>query len=437
MEKDDRLHPLPAAASDIPTPRQFTFPFCYEAHTLCRMAAELVRDEVARHPDWQRETEEGKMLGVLVVEDGGFLAAFSGTLTGRSTLPYFVPPVFDLHGTRFEEEEREISLMSPGNERKERSRALQQWLFRQFRFLNARGEERALPDIFAPKVPPAGTGECCAPKLLQYAYRHGLRPLCMGEFWVGRSPRGEVREDGHFYPSCQHKCKPVLEWMLQGLDVEQNPLMRDYEAVMKRLKIVHEDPDFVVVDKPSGLLSVPGKDGLPSLAELIRERNPEAEGPLIVHRLDMETSGLMVVALTTTAYHALQRQFVEHTVKKRYTARLERPLPVGEQGTIDLLICPNPYDRPRQMVNAEYGRHSITHYEVVDTEAGNAVVHLWPDTGRTHQLRLHMAAREGLGNPIVGDRLYGHAGKRLMLTADLLEFAHPATGERLSFRLTS
>ena len=227
MEKDDRLHPLPAAASDIPAPRQFTFPFCYEAHTLCRMAAELVRNEVARHPDWQRETEEGKMLGVLVVEGGGFLAAFSGTLTGRSTLPYFVPPVFDLHGTRFEEEEREISLMSPGNERKERSRALQQWLFRQFRFLNARGEERALPDIFAPKMPPAGTGECCAPKLLQYAYRHGLRPLCMGEFWVGRSPRGEVREDGHFYPSCQHKCKPVLEWMLQGLDVEQNPLMRD------------------------------------------------------------------------------------------------------------------------------------------------------------------------------------------------------------------
>ena len=222
---------------------------------------------------------------------------------------------------------------------------------------------------------------------------------------------------------------------MQGLDVEPNPLMKDYDRVMKQLRIVHEDRYFVVVDKPSGMLSVPGKDNLPSLLDIMRERYPEAEGPMIVHRLDMETSGLMVVALTDEAYHTLQRQFVEHTIRKRYTALLQRPMTIGEKGTIDLLICPNPYDRPRQIVNEEYGRRSITHYEVVGNEDGHARIHLWPDTGRTHQLRLHMAAKEGLGNPIVGDRLYGNAGERLMLFADVLEFQHPVTGDFLEFRV--
>lgn len=432
---DERMHEMPREALNVEEPKQMTFPFCYEPHQLVRLAAREVMAEVARHAEWQSEIEEGKMLGVLVVEGGRFLAAFSGTLCGRSTLPYFVPPVFDLHGTYFEEEERRISAMPMGEERIARSQALQQWLFEQFSFLNARGEECPLLDIFNPKVPPSGAGECCAPKLLQYAYKHGLRPLCMGEFWMGRSPRGEVREEGHFYPSCQHKCKPILTWMMQGLDVEPNPLMKDYDRVMKQLRIVHEDRDFVVVDKPSGMLSVPGKDNLPSLLDIMRERYPEAEGPMIVHRLDMETSGLMVVALTDEAYHTLQRQFVEHTIRKRYTALLERPMTVGEKGTIDLLICPNPYDRPRQIVNEEYGRRSITHYEVVGNEDGHARIHLWPDTGRTHQLRLHMAAKEGLGNPIVGDRLYGNAGERLMLFADVLGFQHPVSGDFLEFRV--
>lgn len=428
------IHPLPPEARGIEPPHQMTYPFCYEPHPLCLLAAEEVKHEISRHPDWAAEVAEGKMLGVLVVE-GGFLTAFSGTLCRRSTLPYFVPPVFDLHGTYFEEEEAAISLLPMGEERTCRSQALQQWLFEQYHLLNSRGETASLLKIFADKVPPAGAGDCCAPKLLQYAYRHGLRPLCMGEFWMGRSPKGEIREEGHFYPSCQHKCKPILSWMLQGLNVEPNPMMKDYAETMSRLRTLYEDADIVVFDKPSGLLSVPGKDELPSLLDIVRQRYPQAEGPVIVHRLDMDTSGLMVVALTNEAYLHLQQQFIHHTVQKRYSALLEHPMPFGQTGIIDLPLCPNPYDRPRQMVHEEYGRRSITHYEVAGNSEGHALVRLWPHTGRTHQLRVHMAHPQGLSNPIVGDRLYGRADARLMLWADQLEFIHPRTGKNMTFHL--
>ena len=430
------IHPLPPEARGIEPPHQMTYPFCYEPHPLCLLAAEEVKHEISRHPDWAAEVAEGKMLGVLVVE-GGFLAAFSGTLCRRSTLPYCVPPVFDLHGTYFEEEEAAISLLSMGEERTCRSQALQQWLFEQYHLLNGKGETASLLEIFADKVPPAGAGDCCAPKLLQYAYHHGLRPLCMGEFWMGRSPKGEIREEGHFYPSCQHKCKPILSWMLQGLNVEPNPMMKDYAETMSRLCTLYEDADIVVFDKPSGLLSVPGKDELPSLLDIVRQRYPQAEGPVIVHRLDMDTSGLMVVALTNEAYLHLQQQFIHHTVHKRYSALLEHPMPVGQTGIIDLPLCPNPYDRPRQMVHEEYGRRSITHYEVAGNSEGHALVRLWPHTGRTHQLRVHMAHPQGLSNPIVGDRLYGRADARLMLWADQLEFIHPRTGKNMTFHLPS
>lgn len=428
------IHPLPPEAEGIEAPRQMTYPFCYEPHPLCRIAAEEVKREVGRQADWAAEIGEGKMLGVLVVE-GGFLAAFSGTLCRRSTLPYFVPPVFDLHGTYFEQEEAEISLLPKGDERIRRSQALQQWLFEQYHLLNANGESASLLDIFADKTPPAGAGDCCAPKLLQYAYRNRLRPLCMGEFWMGRSPKGEIREEGHFYPACQHKCKPILTWMLQGLDVEPNPMMKDYAQTMSRLRTLYEDADIVVFDKPSGLLSVPGKEELPSLLDIVRQRYPQAEGPVIVHRLDMDTSGLMVVALTNEAYLHLQQQFIRHTVQKRYSALLERSLETGLSGTIDLPLCPNPYDRPRQMVHETYGKRSITRYEVAGNSDGHALVRLWPQTGRTHQLRVHMAHPLGLANPIVGDRLYGHAAARLMLWADQLAFVHPRTGETLNFEL--
>lgn len=423
----DRLHQLPKEAESVVPPKQFTYPFCYEANPLCRIAAEEVKNEIARHKDWMTDINEGKMLGVLVAEEG-FIAAFSGTLCGRSTLPYFVPPVFDLHGTYFEEEEARISAMPLGEERKQRSQALQSWLFRQFHFLNARGEEASLADIFTEKLPPSGAGECCAPKLLQYAFLHHLHPLCMGEFWMGKTPKGEIREEGNFYPSCQSKCKPILGWMLQGLDVEENPLRKDYEQLITQLRTIYEDENIIVIDKPAGLLSVPGKDDLPSIQELM----PEA---LMVHRLDMDTSGLMVLARNKEVHKRLQEQFIKHTVRKRYSALLEHQMQVGQKSRIDLPLCPNPYDRPRQMVHEEYGRRSITNYEVVDNIDGHALIHLWPETGRTHQLRVHTAHPWGLNNPIVGDRLYGHPDKRLMLVADELSFTHPATSEVMHFTL--
>lgn len=434
--KPDRLHQLPREAEGIVPPRQFTYPFCYEAHPLCKMAAEEVKREICRHSDWAEEIRKGKMLGVLIVTGGSpnatdrsYLAAFSGTLCQRSTLPYFVPPVFDLHGTYFEEEESRISALPMGEERKQRSQALQQWLFRQFHFLNARGQETSLPEIFGEKQPPSGAGECCAPKLLQYAYQQGLKPLCMGEFWMGETPKGEIRVEGNFYPSCQSKCKPILGWMLQGLDVEENPLRKDYDKIISQLRIIHEDADLFVIDKPAGLLSVPGKEDLPALQDLFQEET------FIVHRLDMDTSGLMVLARNKETHKQLQEQFIQHTIRKRYSALLEHPMPIGLKGRIDLPLCPNPYDRPRQMVHEEYGRRAITNYEVADVQDGHALIRLWPETGRTHQLRVHMAHPEGLKNPIVGDRLYGHPDRRLMLWADQLSFVHPTTGATMDFEL--
>ena len=302
-------------------------------------------------------------------------------------------------------------------ERHERSVALQQWLFRQFVFLNALGEEKALPELFAPATPPSGAGECCAPRLLQAAYKEGLQPLCMAEFWVGDSPKDEVRHDGHFYPACRSKCRPILRHMLRGLDVEPNPLLRDRERLLSQLHIIYNDKELAVVSKPAGLLSVPGKDDQPNVQEAMRQRFPQATGPLIVHRLDMDTSGLMLVALTEEKYHELQRLFLERRIHKVYHALLEREMPVGQEGDISLPLRPDIDDRPRQMVDPKHGKPAQTHYRVLENRDGHAFVELRPITGRTHQLRVHCAHPLGLGNPIVGDRLYGKPAERLMLHA--------------------
>ncbi len=307
-------------------------------------------------------------------------------------------------------------------ERKERSRALQDWLFRQYDFLNARGERRLLPDIFAPLRPPGGAGDCCAPKLLQAAYLSGCRPLCMGEFWVGASPADELRAEGRFYPSCRSKCLPILSFMLEGLEVDANPLAAQQSDQMQQVREVFRNADFVVLNKPGGLLSVPGKDALPSLRDYVREHYPEATGPLIVHRLDMDTSGLMVVALHEAAYHRLQHLFLQRRVEKTYLALLEKPMPVGESGSIELPLLPDIDDRPRQKVDREHGRAALTHYRVLAQVDGHALLALTPHTGRTHQLRVHCAHRDGLNNPIVGDRLYGRPAMRLMLHAARLAF---------------
>ncbi|MCF0159895.1 MAG: RluA family pseudouridine synthase, partial [Bacteroidaceae bacterium] len=298
-----------------------------------------------------------------------------------------------------------------------------------------------LMEIFKGNIPPGGTGECCAPKLMQAAYRQGWKPLCMAEFWMGPSPKDELRMEGNYYPACRSKCKPILSFMMEGLDVEPNPLLEKNKAVINQLKIIYEDEAIAVVDKPSGMLSVPGKEELPSVYSVMKERLPQAVGPLIVHRLDMDTSGLMLIAKTEDAYHCLQQQFITHQIEKEYVALLDDSLtenpPTGE-GVIDLPLCVNPYDRPRQMVSATYGKRAITHYLIEGrTSEGRIRVRFIPQTGRTHQLRVHAAHPDGLGCPIVGDNLYGKPADRLYLHAEKITFYHPISGEKTTFTVAA
>ena len=458
------LHPLPKAAESIPSPQQFTYPFCYEPHPLCVAAAEEIKP-LCR--ELLKVESSGKMFGVLVVEQNGkryYLAAFSGLLAGSYLQEGFVPPVYNLQnpGGYFKQEEAEITAINhrvqQGEdtpelrmERKQRSIALQQWLFMQFNFLNAAGNSRNLIDIFQNQPPiltaeeyfnrksatqgvkvPSGAGECCAPKLLQHAYLHGLHPLCMAEFWLGPSPKDEIRIDGNYYPACHAKCKPILGHMLQGLDVEENPMLKRNREMAALVEYVYEDDDIAVVYKPSGLLATPGKNDVPSLLDIVRERYPKA---INAHRLDMDTSGLMLFALNDAAYKHLQQQFYRQAVKKEYVALLDGTpsTDLPKEGIISLPLLPNPFDRPRQQVNHEHGKRAITHYKLLEAQR----VLFYPQTGRTHQLRVHAAHPDGLGCSIKGDPLYGTPADRLYLHAQSIEFVHPKSGERVRFNKTS
>ncbi|MDR3971887.1 MAG: pseudouridine synthase [Bacteroides sp.] len=332
--------------------------------------------------------------------------------------------------TQTEDWERRISALK--SERKTRSAALQQKLFEQFGMLNYRGEVKNLCEIFGQtvhKTPPAGAGECAAPKLLQQAYLHGWKPIAMAEFWWGDSPKTEIRHHGHYYPACKGKCEPILQHMLQGLQVEENPMLKRMQVPSKNLEIVYEDPWLSVINKPAGMLSVPGKEDAVSVYSLMREQYPEADSPLTVHRLDMATSGLMLIAKTKRVHQNLQAQFKNRLVRKRYVALLEGIVP-KDKGTVDLPLCLNPLDRPRQMVHTEHGKPAITDYQVLERLDGKRTrIAFYPRTGRTHQLRIHAAHPLGLHCPIIGDELYGEKADRLYLHAEYLEFTHPITGE--------
>ena len=446
-----RLHHF---SSDIPKPRRFTYPFCYEPHPLCILAAEEVKHEIARIAP-----TEGKMFGVLVVE-GGFLAAYSGLLEGRNDWPYFVPPVYDAQDPNgyFKTKEREISLASHLQPlaAKKMSQDLQLWLFHQYQFLNARGETKDLVDVWqayhcSPRIrrryplPPGGTGDCCAPKLLQYAYQHGLKPLCMAEFWWGPSPKSDIRHHGQFYPACRGKCKPILTWMLQGLDVDPSPDEAGFPHISPQ--VVWEDDAMAVLNKPSGLLSVPGRMEDYSVAIWSQQRWP---GSQPVHRLDLWTSGIILIAKTSEAYHALQQQFLDHSIKKKYLA-LVQGIPKQEHGIIDLPLLCDPMNRPRQVIDFERGKRAITEYRLIrtlQTDPAISLLALWPHTGRTHQLRMHCAHESGLGCPILGDVLYGrkttdrrtqfgNAADRMCLQAQAISFVHPITGRKMHFELPS
>jgi len=423
-------------------PEQFTYPFCYTPHPLVREAAEaLILKLDARKDAFAESLRRGKMLGVLIT-DRGPVYGFSGLAGGLAVADGFVPPVFDLTDPDgyFKQKEAEISAMPEGTYKSKASAKLQEWIFTQYVVHNALGEGKSLIEIFKQRglTPPGGTGECAAPKMLEFAYRNGLRPIAMGEFWYGASPASEVRESGRFYPSCTGKCGPLLSWMMKGLNVEPNPLDKDYDGP-EEPEIIYEDQTLIVVNKPSGMLSVPGRTSSKSLLEWLQERFGEVHS---CHRLDMDTSGLIVYARTLAAKTDIELQFAGRETRKTYRARLaagSKPFGHANTGTIALPLAPDWYDRPRQIVDRENGKLAVTEYEVLEKlPDGEIDVRFTPLTGRTHQLRVHSAHSEGLGRPIKGDRLYGAPdGGRLYLFAESLQLLHPETKTKMSWCLTT
>ena len=423
-------------------------------HKMQIMEAKAKRDarrqEASLHPDTKGLTSEEEQA---MIKESQFLKA---ELRRFKKLISQKTPLEEMYDN-YQKGLQEIKQL-----RKSDSDELQKWLFSQFKMLNDKGESKDLLEIFKEfnqMVPPAGSGECCEPKLLQYAFEHGLKPIQMAMFWWGESPKEEIRHHLHFYPACNGKCKPILHWMLPA-DVFEQASADAY--IYNKVEILYEDQELAVIHKPEGMLSVPGKDAQqPSIYSWARKQFPKATGPLIVHRLDMATSGLMVIAKTEFAYHRLQEQFTSHQVQKRYVAIVcckdkdmaQRIKDAAKM--ISLPLMPDYLDRPRQIVNHEQGKEAITEYEVLGSEErrvkseefNNAANHevqssnlkvqcirlaLYPKTGRTHQLRVHCAHREGLDAPILGDPLYGNVkADRLYLHAEAITFKHPLTGKEI------
>ncbi len=319
-------------------------------------------------------------------------------------------------------------------ERKTKSAALQRHLFEQYQFLNVKKEVKDLQQLFletSALKPPAGSGECAAPKLLQYAFLHNLKPIALAEFWWGQSPNAEIRKHQQFYPACQGKCKPILTHMLTGIEMDTNPMMQN-PAIGKELEYLFEDEDMIVIHKPAEFLSVPGIHIQDSVYTRIKHRYPNITGPIIVHRLDMSTSGILLIAKNKKSHKNLQSQFINKTIKKRYEALLDGNIKENT-GTIDLPLRVDLNDRPRQLVCYEHGKPALTNWKVVERNNGKTRVHLFPISGRTHQLRVHASHKLGLNTPIIGDDLYGKKANRLHLHAAEIEFIHPTTKEKMKF----
>ena len=541
--------PFKASIDAYTLPKKFTFPFYYDPHPLCLLAAEELQQYLKTQVEWHhpfgiegdKKGAIGKMFGVLLVKNKqgevGYLSAFSGKLANQNHLPKFVPPVFDMldENSFFNQKNFEINQFNKIISRLERnpnieaykqqldleiensktaiktyrdnmikarklrkqqrvnakenmmqdefnlfneqlakesvnaknqlrdlkffwdgrikeaklryqlltdeikqvkaqrktlSASLQRKLFKQYRFLNIAGKEKNLLDIFD-LTPPAGAGECAAPKLLQYAFTQQMKPLAMAEFWWGASPKSAIRKHQNFYPACNGKCQPILGHMLEGMQVDDNPLLVNL-AEDKILEIIYEDEVMLVINKPAELLSVAGKNIQDSVYQRIKHSYPQATGPLIVHRLDMSTSGLMMIALTKEAHKNLQRQFIKRRVKKRYLAILDGMLN-EDSGTVELPLRVDLDDRPKQLVCYEHGKNAKTQWEVIERKNNQTRIHFYPITGRTHQLRVHAAHYKGLNTPIVGDDLYGDKGNRLHLHAEYIELLHPVSREKISF----
>jgi len=322
------------------------------------------------------------------------------------------------------------------NKRQAKSASLQQQLFEQYNFLNVNGDTKSLLDIFketAMQRPPAAAGECAAPKLLHYAFKNNLKPIALAEFWWGKSPKSEIRTHKNFYPVCQGKCKPILGHMLKGLLVDDNPML-EHKGKDLEIETLFEDEYMVVINKPAELLSVPGVDIKDSVAHRMKAKYPEATGPLTVHRLDMQTSGILLIAKSLEVHKVLQKQFMDRTIKKRYVALLDGEVK-DDKGIIELPLRPDIDDRPRQLVCYEEGKSAKTIYNVIERSNGKTRVHFYPVTGRTHQLRVHAAHHLGLNTAIVGDDMYGKPTCRLHLHAEFIQFTQPVTNKTMKFEV--
>lgn len=453
------LHSLPKHLDMNEAPGHMSSPYTISPHPWAQAAAHDIIDKVRAYMRAHEESELhrlGKMFGVLVVkapsaEDNkhyAYLSAFSAQLDGSYLQKGFVPPVY-------------MPKQSPIGTTRDESRRLQRLLFANYQFINTEGQTKNLLDIFAKEkpiyspeewfnsrdkaqpihytetLPPSGAGDCCAPKLLQYALIHDLQPLALAEFWIGASPKNELRQEGFFYAPCSSRCVPILRWMLGEIDTTK---ANDTKAI----EVLYEDEWLMVVNKPAGMLSVTGKTGELSLAEVLKQQRDECDYLQPVHRLDQDTSGLIVLAKTLDIYTTLQSYFQRRDIRKRYEALVringtQNRSDTLTDGDISLPLLPNPFDRPRQMVNYEHGKQSMTHYHIREYRADGAVfIDLYPHTGRTHQLRIHAAHIDGLNAPIIGDRLYGQGeGERLMLHAAEIQFAHPITKEEMHFCIPS
>ena len=423
----------------------------HDVHSASQEVINTVHAYMRIHPESELH-RCGKMFGILLVKTSTdelyYLSALSAMLDGTYTHDGFVPPVYDMP-------------TPPVGTNKADSKRLQRLLFAQYNLLNGRGEARNLLDIFANEkpivtpeewfsntphkkgtateasLPPSGAGECCAPKLLQFALSNGLKPIALAEFWVGASPQNELRREGCFYAPCSGRCVPILRHMLQGIEGLTIEGLTNNRQIFRveDIPILFEDDYLVVANKPAGLLTVPGKSDEPSLATLLSEQRGYPILP--AHRLDQDTSGLVVLAKTADTYKTLQAYFQRRDILKRYEA-VCRGENIPKEGTIELPLLPNPFDRPRQMVDFEHGKPSITYYKIRERRSnGTVLIDMFPRTGRTHQLRVHAAHPQGLNAPIIGDRLYGEAASRLKLHAAEIRFTHPITKEEMHFCIPS
>lgn len=434
LEKDERMKEARTLIRQLQEERKHTIAAYQE-----KMKEAKAKRDCRREAGNLSETEEAEM-----IRESQFMKAelrrLKKSLSEKTALE-----------TEFEDYQENILRLK--QLRKQLSDALQQWLFSQFRMLNQEGESKDLLEIFRDEalkeypqaaiatsriaalkmVPPAGSGECCEPKLLQYAYQHGYKPLQMAMFWWGESPKEEIRHHLQFYPACNGKCKPILHWMLPASTFEPEAINL---SIYDKVETLYEDREIAVIHKPEGLLSVPGKDAAqPSVYALMRRKYPEATGPLIVHRLDMATSGVLLIAKTEFAYHRLQKAFLNHQIQKKYVAIISGK-EIPEKGIISLPLLPDYLNRPRQIVNHEQGKEAITEYEILERIDGSHLrIALYPKTGRTHQLRVHCAHQEGLNAPILGDPLYGNEkAARLHLHAEEITFEHPLTGKKMTIK---